>query len=70
MKWLAPYLSKGRGPSIGEGRHADTETVKDLLDLRRKVRIYEDALLKIYWETNEPFVNNIAHVALTEAEKQ
>lgn len=56
--WLGPYK-----PS---DRHADDITLDHYVKLVRKVQLYEDALSKIYWETDSPFVSNIARRALDE----
>ena len=68
MRWLGPYLSKGNdSKSVSPPRHADTKTMDYLIHLQNKVRVYEQALLTIYWETSEPFINNVAHKALEDA---
>ena len=71
MRWLGPYISKGNEPkSVSPPRHADTKTMDYLIHLQKKVMIYEQALLTIYWETDEPFINNGAHLALEEAQEE
>lgn len=68
MRWLGPYLSKGNDTkSVPQPRHADTKTMDHLIHLQNKVMIYEQALLKIYWETSEMFIHNVAHRALEDA---
>lgn len=56
--WLGPYKPTDR--------HADDVTLDHYVKLVRKVQVYEDALTKIYWETDSPFISNIAHRALDE----
>lgn len=69
MRWFNSYLSKGK-ESVSHPRHADTKTMDHLISLQKKVMIYEQALLTIYWETKEPFINNVAHLALEKAKEE
>lgn len=41
FRWIGPYISKGRGNSDTEKRHADDLTLKHVVDLRKQVRELE-----------------------------
>ena len=63
--WLGPYKPTDR--------HADDVTLNHYVELvvenqrlREDIEKYRNALGKIYWETDSPFISNIAAVALNE----
>ena len=64
------FVSPGRDTGITNTtkRHADKETMDHLIKLQTKARIYEEALLKIYWETEDVFTHNVVAVSLKKAE--
>lgn len=60
------YVSKGREPRDVIRRHADDVTLARLIKLERDVRICREALTKIYWHTEDPFVSNVIGITIQE----
>ena len=64
IKRAVSFVSRGSNTSVTIARHADTKTMNHIIELEKKVRVYELALLTIYWEAEDRFIHNVAAVAL------